>query len=155
MENISEHITYGEAIKSQTAIRKGIENNPDQTQINNMKLVANKCFEPLRKWYGKPIGISSFFRSPKLNKAIGGASTSQHCLGMAIDIDADLFNNGITNIEIFDWLSQHVEYDQLILENPDDKGVPAWVHISYREGNNRGEKLRMEIKNGKKIYTKI
>ena len=93
MEIISNNITYGEAIKSQTAIRKGIDNTPNSEELRAMKIVANKCFEPLRAYHGKPIGISSFFRSGKVNKAIGGSETSDHCKGRAIDIDADMFDN--------------------------------------------------------------
>jgi hypothetical protein len=95
-----------------------------------MRLVARKCFEPLREWHGKPIGISSFYRSPKLNKAINGSPRSQHCKGQAIDIDADIFNNGVTNAKLFEWLRNNVDYDQLIWEFGTDKN-PAWVHISY------------------------
>ena len=81
MEKISDHISWNEATKSQTATRRGIDNFPNEIQLSNMRLVANKCFEPLRNWPGKAIGISSFFRSPELNTAIGGSKTSQHCAG--------------------------------------------------------------------------
>ena len=85
MENISKNITYAEAIHSQTAKRKGIDNTPNPTQVENMKLTAEKIFQPLREWVGGPIKINSFFRSPELNEAIGGSKTSQHCKGQAID----------------------------------------------------------------------
>lgn len=146
MENISEHISYAEAIKSQAAIRAKIDNTPNEAQLSAMKLVAENCFEPLRKYHGKAIAITSFFRNEKLNKLIGGASNSQHMTGEAIDIDADIFNNGITNKHIFDWLKDNVEFDQLINEND-----YSWVHISYRDKNNRKEIL--ELKNGK--YHKV
>ena len=87
MENISKNITYAEAIHSNTAKRKGIDNTPNPTQVENMKLLAEKIFEPLRKWTSGPIKVNSFFRSPELNTAIGGVASSQHCKGQAIDID--------------------------------------------------------------------
>ena len=139
---ISNHITLAEAIKSQTAIRKGIDNTPSNEQIEAMKLVANMCFEPLREWHGKPIGISSFFRSVALNRAVKGSPRSQHCKGQAIDIDADIFG-GITNRDIYNWLVAHVDYDQIIWEYGDDNN-PAWVHISYvGNGKNRRQQLRI------------
>lgn len=107
-----------------------------------MKLVAENCFEPLRKWWGKPIGISSFYRSTALNKAIGGSSTSQHCKGQAIDIDADMYHNGITNKMIFDWFLKRGDFDQLIWEYGDELN-PAWVHVSYVKRGNRHEVIRI------------
>ena len=87
MENISKHITYAEAIHSNTAKRKCIDNTPNPTQVENMKILAEKVFEPLREWVGGPIKVNSFFRSAELNEAIGGSKTSQHCKGQAIDVD--------------------------------------------------------------------
>ena len=80
---ISDHITYAEAIHSNTAKRKSIDNTPNPTQVENMKLLAEKIFEPLRKWTGGPIKVNSFFRSSELNTAIGGVASSQHCKGQA------------------------------------------------------------------------
>ena len=108
-----------------------------------MKLVAVNCFDPLRKWWRKPIGISSFYRCEKLNKAIKGSARSQHCKGQAIDIDADLLNNGLTNRMIYNWLRLNVDFDQLIWEYGDDLN-PAWVHVSYiGHGKNRKQLLRI------------
>ncbi len=132
MNNISEHITFAEATKSQEAIRKGIPNEPTKANLLAMQSLAEKVFEPLRKWHGKPIGISSFFRSEKVNKAIGGSTTSQHCANngaSAIDIDADIFNNGISNSEIFKYIKDNLPFDQLIWEFGNDKN-PDWVHVS-------------------------
>lgn len=154
MENISNNITYKEATKSNTAKRYGIDNSPNDFQLQNMKLVAEKCFQPLREWYKKAIGVSSFMRSKALNehKAIRGSKTSQHMQGLyseleegAIDIDADIFDNGITNAEIFNWLKDNVEFDQLIWEYGTDE-EPAWVHVSFRKGANR-KKLMAAKKN--------
>ena len=125
---ISNNITYAEAIHSNTAKRKGIDNTPNPTQVENMKLTAEKVFQPLREWVGGPIKVNSFFRSPKLNKAIGGSTKSQHCLGQAIDID-DTFGLW-SNAEMFNWIRENLDYDQMIWEFGNDDN-PDWVHVSY------------------------
>ena len=131
MERISKHISFDEATKSITAIRRGIFNKPGKVELANMKLVAEKCFEPLREWYGKPIKINSFYRSKALNTAVGGSSTSDHVKGMAIDLDT---GNNAENLKLFNWLKDNVEYTQLIFEYGDKSG-PDWVHISYDKNN--------------------
>lgn len=144
MEKISDHISWGEATKSQYATRNGIVNEPSLEHIVNMRRVANDCFEPLRTTHGRAIGISSFYRCVELNKAIGGSATSDHCKGCSIDVDADIYNNGISNSDIFHFFlerSGDIDFDQLILEYPDEKGEPRWVHISKRESGNRGQVL--------------
>jgi uncharacterized protein YcbK (DUF882 family) len=136
---ISEHITEAEAFKSQTATRKGIDNTTtDPEVLANMKHVA-ELFEQIRANFGKPIGISSFYRSPALNKAVGGAKTSQHVRGEAIDIDADIFG-GVKNSEIFAF-AKTLDFDQLLWEFG-NTNEPAWVHISRkRTGKNRKQIL--------------
>lgn len=94
---ISDHISYAESIHSNTAKRRGIDNTPNPTQVENMKLTADKVFEPLRKWVGGPIKVNSFFRSGPLNEAIGGVASSQHCKGQAIDID-DVYGLSLIHI---------------------------------------------------------
>lgn len=140
---ISEHISTAEAFKSQSAIRHGIKNYTDDEGIlENMRFVANNIFEPIRKHFAKPVGISSFYRCEALNKKIGGAKNSQHVQGEAIDIDADIFG-GLTNKEIFEWVKANLKFDQLIWEYGDDKN-PAWVHVSLkRTGKNRNQVLRV------------
>lgn len=156
--NISKNISYIEATKSQTASRLGINNNPNDEQLYNMRLVANMVFQPLREWYCKPIGISSFYRSEALNKAIGGSKMSQHMSlnGSAIDIDADIYSNGITNMEIFNFIKDNLDFDQLIMEGENIDGTPAWIHVSYvNEKKNRKQCLKIVFKEGKAITTKI
>ena len=109
---ISDHITYAEAIHSNTAKRRGIDNTPNPTQVETMKVTAEKIFEPLRKFVGGPIKVNSFFRSPELNTAIGGSKTSQHCKGQAIDID-DVFGYK-TNAEMYNWVKENLNFDQMI-----------------------------------------
>lgn len=140
---ISPHITMAEATKSQTALRLGISNQPSPEIIKSMQLVAYQIFEPLRKWHGKPIGISSFYRSAELNKAVGGSKSSQHMKGQAIDIDADIFDNGLTNEEIYFWIIRNLDFDQLIWEYGNEDN-PAWVHVSYvSKEKNRHQILKL------------
>ena len=150
---ISNHISYKEAVHSNTAIRRGIDNIPNEEQLANMKLLAEKVFEPVREWVGKPIKVNSFFRSPKLNTAIGGSSKSQHCLGQAIDID-DTFGYK-TNAEMYHWIKDNLEFDQMIWEFGDEDN-PNWVHISYVSlKENRNRCLKAYKKNGKTKYMVI
>lgn len=113
---------------SRTATRLGIDNKPNEKQLQNMVTVAEEIFEPLRTWVGGPIKINSFFRSPELNKAIGGSSKSQHCHGQAMDID-DTFGRA-TNAEMFDFIKENLDFDQMIWEFGNNEN-PNWVHVSY------------------------
>jgi len=150
---ISEHVSYKEGTRSTTAIRRGISNNPDNEQLANMELLAEKVFEPLREWVGGPIKINSFFRSPELNKAIGGSAKSQHCHGQAIDID-DTYGK-VANSEMYHYVKSNLDFDQMIWEFGDDDN-PDWVHISYvSEEDNRRRCLKAERKNGKTTYSVI
>tara|TARA_B100000424_G_C22646232_1_gene356772 strand:- start:60 stop:521 length:462 start_codon:yes stop_codon:yes gene_type:complete len=137
---ISDNITYAEAIHSNTAKRRGIDNTPNPAQVETMKVTAEKIFEPLRKWVGGPIKVNSFFRSADLNEAIGGSKTSQHCKGQAIDID-DVFGHK-TNAEMYAWIKENLNFDQMIWEFGTDMN-PNWVHISYvSDEDNRNRCLK-------------
>lgn len=152
-ENISRHINYNEATYSATAKRLGINNDPTEEQMFRMKVVASMVFEPLRIFFSVPIRVSSFFRSEELNKAIGGATTSQHMAnnGAAIDIDADMYG-GVTNEEIFEYIKDNLEFDQLIAEGVEN-GHVEWVHVSYvNKEKNRNQVLIMYRDNGKSKY---
>ena len=133
MNNISEHITYDEATLSPTSLRFGITNTPTQDQLEAMKLVAEQCFEPLRRWYGKPLKINSFFRCTLLNEKVGGATTSQHSKGEAIDIGA---GSKEENKKVFEWCKANLNFDQLINEFDH-----SWTHISFKKGVNRKQVL--------------
>jgi len=153
MDKISKNITYDEAIHSQTAKRLGIENKPNDEQLGNMLTVAQMIFQPLREWVGGPIKINSFFRSPELNKAIGGSSKSQHCKGQAIDID-DVYGHA-SNAAMFDWIRANLDYDQMIWEFGTDQN-PSWVHISYVDKqSNRNRCLKAYKEKGKTKYMVI
>jgi len=150
---ISDHISYKEAIKSNTALRLDIDNTPGGYELSNMSGVAINIFEPLRKWVGGPIKINSFFRSEELNRAIGGSSRSQHCQGRAIDLD-DTFGHK-TNAEMFNYIKENLNFDQLIWEFGDEKN-PNWVHVSYvSDDENRGRCLKALKLNGKTKYELI
>jgi hypothetical protein len=147
---ISNHISYKEGVYSRTATRRGIDNTPNDDQLNNMELIANEVFEPLRAWVGGPIKINSFFRSPELNKVIGGSGKSQHCHGQAMDID-DVFNKA-TNAEMYHFIKENLDFDQIIWEFGDDDN-PDWVHVSYvSEDDNRRRCLQAYKENNKTKY---
>lgn len=150
---ISKHVSNKEAVYSTTALRLGIDNEPDKKQLVNMQILAEVVFEPLRKWVGGPVKINSFFRSKKLNSAIGGSKSSQHCEGRAIDID-DTFGHK-TNAEMFNYIKNNLDFDQLIWEFGSDDN-PDWVHVSYvSTDENRRIILKAEKIKGKTIYKAI
>ena len=149
-DRISEHISLKEGIKSHTATRLNIDNIPRELDLVNMKTIAEQVFEPLRKFVGGPIAINSFYRSPKLNSAIGGSTTSQHCIGCALDLDDNYGHK--TNAEMYYYIQQNLDFDQIIWEFGDDKN-PAWVHVSYISvEKNRNRKLLAEKEFGKTVY---
>ena len=150
--NISEHISLKEATRSNTAKRLGIENMPDNETLITMQITAEHIFEPLRDKFNEPIYISSFYRSPELNKAIGGSTSSQHCKGEAIDID-DVYSKA-SNADFFNYIKNKLEFDQLIWEFGDDEN-PAWVHVSYSLGKNRMRVLKAIKENGRTKYINI
>lgn len=156
-DNISKHITYDEATVSSKAKELKINNDPNSKQLVNMKLLAENIFEKVREHFDTPIYISSFFRSSKLNTKIKGSSTSQHCanVGAAMDIDADVYK-GVTNSEIFNYILENLNFDQLIWEFGNDEN-PDWVHISYvSDILNRKEVLKAyKDKDNKTVYKKI
>jgi ribosomal protein L31E len=150
---ISDHITYAEAIHSNTAKRRGIDNTPSEIQVLSMKLLADKVFEPLREFVGGPIKVNSFFRSVALNEAIGGAASSQHCKGQAIDMD-DVYGRK-TNAEMYKWIQENLDYDQMIWEFGTDT-QPNWIHVSYvSKEENRNKCLKAYKEHGKTKYKVI
>ena len=150
MKRISKHISYKEATFSQTATRKDIDNTPSEEVLQRMKTVAENIFEPLRAYVGGPIKINSFYRSIMLNTAIGGSKSSQHTRGEAIDIDDTL--GCMSNKDMFTFIKDELDFDQLIWEFGDDEN-PAWVHVSYvSPENNRRRILKASKVNGKTTY---
>ena len=147
---ISKHISNKESVYSRTALRRGIDNTPTEDHKKNMVKLAEEVFEPLRAYVGGPIKINSFYRSPKLNKAIGGSTKSQHCNGQAIDID-DTFGR-MSNAEMYEFIKEHLDFDQIIWEFGDNNN-PNWVHVSYvSPQENRNRCLKAYKENGKTNY---
>ena len=150
---ISNHVSYREGVYSVTATRLGVDNTPDDEQLKNMELVAEKVFEPLREWVGGPIKINSFFRGLPLNTAIGGSKKSQHMKGQAMDID-DNYDHA-TNAEMYHWVKENLDFDQMIWEFGDDD-EPNWIHVSYvSPEENRNRCLRAKKRKGKTVYSVI
>jgi hypothetical protein len=142
---LSNHLTLAEMIRSDSAKRLGISNQPTSEHLDNMKELAINVFEPIREHFGVPIYISSGYRSEALNKAVKGSKSSQHCKGQAMDIDMD--GSGlISNKDVFKYIRENLSFDQLIWEFGDSNN-PDWVHVSY-DSTNRGQVLKA-IKKGK------
>ena len=135
MKRISKHISYKEAVGSDYAKQKGISNKPNEEQVENMKLLAEEVFEPLREWVGCPIKVNSMFRSLELNTALKGSKTSSHMKGEAMDITS---LGGKSNLEMFHYIRTELDFDQLIWEFGKE---PKWLHVSYNKDNNRKQVL--------------
>lgn len=131
---LSPHFTLGELIYSDTAVHRNIDNTPTDEVIERLKIVCCRILEPVRDHFGKPFTPNSGYRSPELNKAIGGSLNSQHMTGQAVDFEVP----GISNHEVARWMEVNLIYDQLILENH-NSGDPnsGWVHCSIVSGQNR------------------
>ena len=151
---ISKHVSKKEGTFSNTATRKGIDNTPGPEELQNMELIAEKIFEPLRKAANGPIKINSFYRSVELNKAIGGSSKSQHCQGRAIDVD-DVYGY-MSNKEMYNYIKNNLEFDQLIWEVGTEDN-PDWVHVSYVDVDNNRRRCLQAYKddNNKTCYKVI
>ena len=150
---ISKHLELAELTRSESAKRVGISNMPTPEHVANLKKLADNIFEKIREHFGRPILISSGYRSIDLNKIIKGSKSSQHSTGEAIDIDMD--GTDVTNKEIFEFIKFNVSFDQLIWEFGTDKN-PDWVHVSYESsGKQRKEILKAKKFNGKTIYENI
>jgi zinc D-Ala-D-Ala carboxypeptidase len=149
---LSAHLSLAEVTRSDSAKRKGISNQPTPEHIENFKKLAEKVFEPIRNHFGVPIHISSGYRSKALNEAIGGSLTSQHCSGEAIDIDMDGSTNGVSNADVFKYIKDHLQFDQLIWEFGSSSN-PDWVHVSYETtGRQRKQILKAKKVGGKTVY---
>ncbi len=147
---ISKHISYHEGTYSRTGERRDLDNTPNAKQLKCMKEVAENLFEPLREWVSGPIKINSFFRGEPVNTAIGGSTRSQHMKGQAIDID-DTFGHK-TNAEMYHYIKDNLDFDQLIWEFGTDKN-PNWLHISWVSHRPNRKKLTIAKKiNGRTKY---
>ena len=150
MEKISKHISWHEGTYSRTGERRDLDNTPNEEQLKCMKEVAENLFEPLREWVGGGIKINSFFRGEPVNTAIGGSTRSQHMKGQAIDID-DTFGHK-TNAEMYYYIKDNLDFDQMIWEFGTDKN-PNWLHISWVSHRPNRKKLTIAKKvNGRTRY---
>lgn len=143
---LSKNLTLKEFCHSNTAMACGVDNHiKDEKHIQNALKLAENVFQPIRDHVGKPIKVNSGYRSKALNSVIPGSSnTSQHCFGEAIDLD-------LHDRDLFEWILDNIKYDQAIFEGGTENSA-GWFHISYREGRNRGQALRMIKKGGKSVY---
>lgn len=128
------YFTLQELTKSNTAIAKKLDNTPDEQAIKNLNTLVDNVLDPLRKSYGKPIIVTSGYRSPEVNRSVNGATSSQHALGEAVDISV---GSKEENKKLFSLIKDNLPFDQLINEHD-----YSWVHVSYREG-----RLRKQILN--------
>lgn len=154
MTQLTEHFTLEELTVSPTAKKLGIPNVPTPEHIANMKYCCEKILEPVRAHFGKPVTINSSYRSPAVNKAVGGSKTSQHVNGQAIDFEIQ----GLDNKVVADWVADNLEFDQVILEfySSGDKNS-GWVHASIKkEGGNRRQRLvATKSKAGGTVYSAV
>ena len=139
---LSPHFNLGEMTKSQTALRMGMDNDPDEETIEALTTLCVEALEPIREHFGRPVVVNSGFRSGRVNKAIGGSATSQHCRGEAADVEVP----GLDNEILYLWAAENIDFDQLILEyyyaGEESSG---WVHVSYvSRGTNRKQRLRID-----------
>jgi len=148
---LSANFELSELTKSQVAERKGLPNNPSPAHIDNLKALCINVLQPIRSEFDKPVIISSGYRSGEVCVAIGSKPTSQHAEGKAVDFEIV----GVDNKDLFDWVKNNLEFDQLILEFYKE-GEPnsGWIHVSWNSGENRNQTLKA-IRNeetGKVVY---
>lgn len=147
--NLTANFTLSELTKSETALRYGMENIPTQTEIDNLTALCYNVLQPVRDHFAKGVKVNSGFRHPLVNAKVGGSSTSDHCKGMAADIEIP----GVANAELAEWIKDNCEFRQLILEfyTP---GIPdsGWVHVSYDPRDLKKQVLTATKQNGKTVY---
>jgi hypothetical protein len=148
---LTTHFALSEFTRSESAKREGLDNTPTAEHLENLKTLCEKVLEPIRLKYGS-INISSGYRGKMLNHFIGGSVSSDHCVGRAADIDMDDSATGVTNTEVFNYIKDNLDYDQLIWEFG-TKDKPDWVHVGYRGKDNRKQTLRATKVNGKSHYS--
>ena len=148
--NLSKNFTLQELIYSDTAVRMGIDNKPNDETVENLKILCENILEPIRSHFKAPVVVSSGYRSEAVCLAVGSSSKSQHIKGQAVDFE--IF--GIPNKDVTDWIVQNLDYDQCILEFWNDKEPNSgWVHCSYSKDNNRKQYLNAQKLNGRVVYT--
>ena len=149
MTQLSTNFSLHELSKSETALRMGFDNTPDDEATENLRLLCEMVLQPVRDHYGKGVKVNSAYRSPESNAAVGGSKTSDHCKGMAADIEIP----GVANADLAQFIMDNLNYTQLILEfyTP---GIPdsGWVHVSYDPNNLKKQELTATKVAGKTQY---
>lgn len=146
---LTANFSLAELTKSETALRWGLDNTPDEQQVENLRALCECVLQPIRDHFGTPVRVNSGFRHPDVNAKVGGSRTSDHCKGMAADIEIA----GVPNADLAQWVSDNLSFRQLILEfyTP---GVPdsGWVHVSYNPSDNKKQVLTATKREGKTVY---
>lgn len=147
--NLTANFSVHEMTKSEAAIRLGIDNTPSESIIDNLRVLCEQVLQPVRDHYGKGVKVNSAYRSPEVNKAVGGSPISDHCKGQAADIEIP----GVPNAELAQWIEANLPYTQLILEFY-TQGIPdsGWVHVSYDANNLKKQSLTAVKREGKTVY---
>ena len=146
---LSNNFSLKEMTKSQTALRRGIDNEPGEEEQANLQQLCEQVLQKVRDHFGKPVIINSGYRSPELNSAIGGSKTSDHCKGMAADIEI----SGIDNGDIAEWIEENCNFRQLILEfYTPGVGDSGWVHVSYNYDENEKKVMTALKEDGRTVY---
>jgi zinc D-Ala-D-Ala carboxypeptidase len=110
--NLTQNFTLSEMTKSETALRFGMDNTPTSSEIENLRILCENVLQPVRNYYGMGVKVNSGYRHPLVNAKVGGSATSDHCKGMAADIEIP----GIANADLAEWIKDNCEFKQLILE---------------------------------------
>lgn len=146
---LTKNFSLAEMVKSETALRHGIDNTPGEKEIASLKILAEKVLQPVRDHFGTGVKVNSAYRSPETNAKVGGSKTSDHCRGQAADIEIP----GIANYDLAKWIVDNLNFRQVILEfyTP---GIPdsGWVHVSYVPEDNKKQVLTAIKKDGKTEY---
>jgi zinc D-Ala-D-Ala carboxypeptidase len=147
--NLTKNFTLSEMTKSETALRHQMANDPSESEIENLRVLCENVLQKVRDYYGMGVKVNSGYRHPLVNAKVGGSTTSDHCKGMAADIEIP----GIPNAELAEWIAEHLEFRQLILEFY-TVGVPdsGWVHVSFNPADNKKQVLTATKQNGKTVY---
>ena len=146
---LTNNFSLVEMIKSETALRHGLDNTPGETEIANLKILAEKVLQPVRDYYNKGVKVNSGYRHPEVNAKVGGSKTSDHCKGQAADIEIP----GVANADLAKYIVNNLEFTQCILEFY-TQGVPdsGWVHVSYDPANLKRQSLTAIKREGKTVY---
>jgi zinc D-Ala-D-Ala carboxypeptidase len=149
MTQLSKNFSLSELTYSSTAVNKGIDNTPTPEVIASLQILVDNVLQPIREQIGKPIKISSGYRSPAVNASVGGSTNSDHCRGQAADIEIA----GMANGALAKWIKDNLKFTQLILEFY-TQGVPdsGWVHVSYNPNDLKCQVLTAVKQNGKTVY---